>query len=341
MNKMRYLRIGIAAAVLVVIFALTFVHVPIGTLCALCPVGFAEIALAGGSIPWALLPGVLIVLVVVFLLGRVFCSWICPTSFLKNVFGGRTPRGLTGKTGACPGCAASGSDGGSGDAGDINDPDDGSDDAGDISAVDKAPTSDPSNGCSINSKDACAAKIDGTSGASSIDLKDACAVNPNAARTRNSLLSQGMVLAVLLIVSLIVHFPVFCLFCPIGLVFGTMFALSRMFITWQPGWELIVFPAMLAIELFLLKRWCSAICPLGFFFGVMSKARSKIGFLPNVKVDGKKCLHNEGCEVCAVTCPENICAATSDSRDLEDCTLCLDCKEHCPTRAISIGKGGK
>ena len=61
MNKMRYLRLGVAAAVLVVIFACTFAHVPIGTLCALCPVGFAEITVAGGAVPWDLLPGVLIV----------------------------------------------------------------------------------------------------------------------------------------------------------------------------------------------------------------------------------------------------------------------------------------
>lgn len=267
MNKMRYLRIGIASAVLLAIFACTFAHVPIGTLCALCPVGFAELSIASGSVPWELLPGVLILLAVVFLLGRVFCSWVCPTSLLKNVFGGKKPHGLTGQTGVCSGCSSA---------------------------------------------------------------------NPNESRTRNSLLAQGIVLAVLLIVSFLVHFPVFCLFCPIGLVFGTMFAISRTFITWQPGWELIVFPAMLILELFVLRRWCSAICPLGFFFGLMAKARSKLSFLPGVKVDQAICIHSEGCEVCTTTCPENICAATSNAHDLEDCTLCLDCKEHCPSRAISI-----
>ncbi len=267
MNKMRYLRIGIAAAVLVVVFACTFVQVPLGTLCALCPVGFAEVAVAGGSIPWDLLPGVLVVLGVVFLLGRVFCSWVCPTSLLRNVFGGRKPCGLTGRTGDCAGCGLS---------------------------------------------------------------------NPNEARERNNLLAQGIVLAVLLVVSFLVHFPAFCLFCPIGLVFGTMFAVSRMLFTWQPGWELVVFPAMLALELFVLRRWCAAICPLGFFFGLMAKARAKLGFLSQVKVDQQKCLHAEGCTACATTCPENICAATSDKRDLEDCTLCLDCKEHCPSRAIKV-----
>lgn len=266
MNKMRYLRIGAATAVLVVIFAATFAHIPIGTLCALCPVGFAELSVASGSIPWALLPGVLILLAIVFLLGRVFCSWVCPTSLLRNIFGGRKPRGLTGQTGICSGC---------------------------------------------NQED------------------------PNDGRTRNNLFAQGIVLAVLLVISFIVRFPVFCLFCPIGLVFGTMFAVSRMLFTWQPGWDLVVFPALLALELFVLRRWCSAICPLGFFFGLMAKARTKLSFLP--KVNEQTRIHVEGCEVCTTICPENICAATSDGRDLEDCTMCLDCKEHCPSRSISVG----
>lgn len=268
MNRMRYLRIGIAAAILVAVFACAIAHVPIGTLCALCPVGFAEIVVASGSLPWELLPGVVAVLAVVFLLGRVFCSWVCPTSLLKNVFGGKTPRGLTGRSGLCAGCGLG--------------------------------------------------------------------ADPNEGRIRNSLAAQGIVLVVLLVVSFIVHFPVFCLLCPIGLVFGTLFAVSRMFVTWQPGWELIVFPAILVLELFVLRRWCSAICPLGFFFGLAAKARSRVGFLPGVRVRAASCKHAEGCDVCTATCPENICAATATARDMEDCTLCFDCREHCPSSAITM-----
>ena len=268
MNKMRYLRIGVAAAVLVAVFACTFAHVPVGTLCALCPVGFAELTVASGAPPWELLPGVLVILAVVFLLGRAFCSWLCPTSLLRNIFGGRTPHGLTGCTGACAGCGTA---------------------------------------------------------------------DPNEERQHSGMAAQGIVLAVLLVVSLIVHFPVFCLICPIGLAFGTLFAVSRMFVTWQPGWELIVFPAMLALELFVLRKWCTAICPLGFFFSVLAKARAKVSVLPRVRVDERTCRHGEGCEVFAITCPEDICAATANARDLEDCTFCLDCREHCPASAITLG----
>lgn len=143
----------------------------------------------------------------------------------------------------------------------------------------------------------------------------------------------------LLAVSFIVHFPVFCLICPIGLAFGTLFAVSRLFITWQPGWELILFPAMLLAEAFLLRRWCAAICPLGFFFGLMAKARARFSRLPRPHTNQSRCIHHEGCNVCATVCPENISATTATARDLEDCTSCLDCRGgHCPTKAISFSE---
>lgn len=271
MHKMRYIRFIVAALVLIAIFVGMQAHVAIGSLCMLCPVGFASIAAASGSVPWELLPGVIALLAIVFLIGRAFCSWICPTGALKNLFGGHTPRGVVGRTG------------------------------------------------------------------------EPAQVRCAGSRSKSSLATQGIVLAVLLVVSFIVHFPVFCLICPIGLALGTLYAVSRVFVLWTPGWELVVFPLMLLAEVFLFKRWCSRICPLGFFFGLMAKLRSRLGFAVAPRVCGDSCRASEGCHACGTVCPEDIDVSSADPRDFEDCTLCLDCVGNCPTKSLSIklAKAGK
>lgn len=270
--KMRYLRFAVAAVAVLAIFFAMQGHVAIGSLCALCPVGFLSISVAGGSVPWELLPGVLALLAVVFLLGRVFCAWLCPTGALKNLFGGRNPRGVTGRTGeaACASCGG------------------------------------------------------------------LCTKATDASASKSSLFTQGMVLVALLVVSFVVHFPVFCLICPIGLVLGTVYGISRMFVLWQPGLELLVFPLILLAEVFLFKRWCSKICPLGFFFGALAKLRGKLGFAIAPRVTGSECQAGAGCHTCGSACPENINVSSANPRDFEDCTLCLDCVESCPTKSLSI-----
>lgn len=282
MHKMRYVRFAVAAAVLVAILVGMQMHGAIGSLCMLCPVGFLSVTAASGSVPWGWLPGVIVLLVVVFVLGRVFCSWICPTGALKNLFGGHKPRGVVGRTGdePRPPCASKKADS----------------------------SSDPK-------------------------AKGSCA----GACSKSDLRTQGIVLAVLLVVSFVVHFPVFCLFCPIGLVLGTVYAISRLFVLWTPGLELLVFPLILLAEVFLFKRWCAKICPLGFFFGLMAKLRSRLGFAiaPGVK-EGSGCRANEGCKACGTVCPEDIDVSSADPCDFEDCTLCLDCMETCPTKSLTV-----
>ena len=285
-TRVKMARIAVASGVLVL--AVASAHVggvaAAGTLCALCPVGFAQIAAASGSIPWGLVPGVLAVLAIVFLIGRAFCSWLCPSQLLKNVFGGRAPRGILDRSGKA---------------------------ANDRALESCAPNDDavaPAHG-------GCASCAE----ASGVGLK-----------------TQGIVLAVLLVVSFAVGFPVFCLLCPIGLVFGTLWALNRVFVLLQPGWELIVFPLMLLAELFLFKRWCSSVCPLGFMFGLMGKLRAKLGFGVRPVADCETCLSREGCRTCSTVCPEGIDVARAYAGTLEHCTFCLDCVENCPTKSVKL-----
>ncbi len=57
-------------------------YLRIGPVRLLCPVGFIELGFSSRSIALDLLPGFILFLAVVILLGRVYCSWVCPASFI-------------------------------------------------------------------------------------------------------------------------------------------------------------------------------------------------------------------------------------------------------------------
>ena len=61
-------------------FALDFLGIPFAD-----PVGAAQVAVMGFLPAWRLLAGALLALVVALLLGRVFCSWVCPYGLLSEL----------------------------------------------------------------------------------------------------------------------------------------------------------------------------------------------------------------------------------------------------------------
>jgi ferredoxin-type protein NapH len=58
-------------------------YLKIGFLRFVCPVGFLETTLASHTISWKLVPGFLIECVLVLLLGRTYCSWLCPAAHAR------------------------------------------------------------------------------------------------------------------------------------------------------------------------------------------------------------------------------------------------------------------
>lgn len=85
-NLRAWVRLGvaffIALSVLLNLPVAGVCYLKIGYLQLVCPVGFTELCLAARRFYWDLFPAFLVVLLLVLLSGRLFCSWFCPASFL-------------------------------------------------------------------------------------------------------------------------------------------------------------------------------------------------------------------------------------------------------------------
>ncbi|MBQ3386988.1 MAG: 4Fe-4S binding protein, partial [Eggerthellaceae bacterium] len=141
---------------------------------------------------------------------------------------------------------------------------------------------------------------------------------------------HGVLLGALLSTA-IFGFPVFCLICPVGLTIATFIAVWHAFQFSEVTWGLLVFPAIVILEVVVLKRWCHTLCPLGALYSLL--ARGNKTFVP--KVNTGNCLRTKGadCHVCVDACPEELDPHTGK---IPECTKCGICVEHCPSRAIDF-----
>jgi ferredoxin-type protein NapH len=145
-----------------------------------------------------------------------------------------------------------------------------------------------------------------------------------------------MVLAGVLVVSAVIGFPVFCLVCPIGLTFGTVISLWRLFVFKEVTVSVLVFPACLILELVVYRKWCMSLCPVAAFLGIFARFATR--FRP--VVDTGACMQYTGsapCHICANVCPETIdLHAPAVPSTLAHCTRCGSCLEACPKQAIRL-----
>jgi len=98
---------GAGVLLLIIIGALwgigfgSFCYLHIGIIRLICPVGFFELCLSNRTIYWELLLPFLIVIGLIFVLGRTFCSWACPVGLVFDWFDKVLTRLLPAKVNGC------------------------------------------------------------------------------------------------------------------------------------------------------------------------------------------------------------------------------------------------
>lgn len=176
------------------------------------------------------------------------------------------------------------------------------------------------------------------------NAKDTCGCHPAGTSrkkphfplfSRNNY-SALAVLAVTLITTVVFGFPVFCLVCPVGLVFATIFAIIRLAAFNELVVDIIVFPTLIVLELVLLRKWCSSFCPIGAFLGLFSRFNRVL--VP--KVNRSACLtttHDAHCDLCHQACNFDIDLVRGAGSGVPaDCSKCGECAAACPVEAISF-----
>lgn len=131
-------------------------------------------------------------------------------------------------------------------------------------------------------------------------------------------------------------FPVFCLVCPIGLSFATIICLWRAIQFGEATWSLIVFPAILIIEVVVLRRWCHTLCPVAALMSLVARGNKTF----KASLDETTCLHSahgEHCNKCVDVCPEGIdLHRDALSTPHYECIKCGSCSQVCPVHAITF-----
>ena len=311
----------------------------IGSFSLLCPLGGIEAMIASRSfIPVAAISaGVLLLFALVF--GRAWCAWGCPAHSIRKFFN-REPKPGKGtllmsySAGEKPAEAVGEA---VGEAAAVGESDGENADGASAEAPAAADgSSAPAESAARNNSAALSA------------LASPCAAAATAFDLRASLRfiardRRTWVFLAVLVAALIAGLPLFCLVCPIGLTFGTVGSLWHLIVDKQMTASVLVFPAALAIELVLYRKWCLNLCPIAGLLGIFSQFATR--FRPQVNTQTcLRCTGSAACEACTIACPEHIDRHAPDAaQQLGQCSRCGECLRACPTASIDIkvGEGKK
>ncbi len=302
-NNVRY---AVIAGLFILMAVGIIVGAQTGTLCGfgldsiaiLCPVGaLLTMISAGKIIPRALL-SLIIILVLVFFVGRAFCAWMCPTTLWNKIRAFFAPK----KKAEAALKEKEAENRAIGQA-----------------EIDRAMAE-------VKAQMASACGESGCAGCSS-----SCAAKRKAFDSRHAVLGGAILSAA------IFGFPVFCLVCPVGLSFATIVLLLGLFGLGNLNWGIIFAPAILILELTVLRKWCSRWCPISALMNLVSRFSKTT--LP--EIDNSVCLESSkgvACSKCATVCQYDINLRHPEFGELPvtDCTRCGDCVKTCPVQAIKI-----
>ena len=165
-------------------------------------------------------------------------------------------------------------------------------------------------------------------------LKGGC--GGSCAEKHGKLDARHFVLGGSLLSAAIFGFPVFCLICPVGLSFATIFLLIRLFGFGDVTWAIILVPALLILEVTVFRKWCHTFCPISAFMSLVGLGNKT--FQP--QVDDSKCLETAKgatCGRCATVCEVGINPRhLLEGNGMNECTRCNKCVEACPADALKI-----
>jgi len=345
--KIQYARWMVLAAVFAVVTVGLLLNSQLGTLSSLgweaiafiCPLGALESMLASKSILLRTLMVLVVVIVFVVMLGKVFCAWICPVAPLRSL------REIVKKKlekkqvlrGTLVGTTAPGRPNDTGSNPSLNYPD--NTESNTSSRRPDDTESDPTHCRPERSRRTQTVDThlqqneinEPTTGKP--ELTSVCSSDCSSCATKRAKFdSRHIVLGGSLLTAAIFGFPVFCLICPIGLIFGTIIVVWQFIGADIVSISLLIFPLILVLELVVLRKWCGKFCPLGALFSLLS--------LPNrfVKpvVNLKKCNRaaGESCFICTEVCPEQLDPHSTHS--MHECSKCGLCKDKCPTGALGF-----